>query len=69
MSLWLELKSVVVSDTDLIGFGDVMFHFVYFVVAHEKNYQVPNWWMHKERQNFWFRRAWNVRQSIWNRIK
>lgn len=68
-SAWKEMSSVMISHPyEMEVFGNLMFQFVLNVVAHEQEGFAPNWWMDKEKNYFWFKRAHNVRKSIKERI-
>jgi len=68
---WLELKALMEeedSEYAIIEFGELMFQYVLNLVAHEREAFAVDWWMDKQKSQFWFRRAFNVRKSIQERI-
>jgi hypothetical protein len=68
VELWKQLKAVIKSDNDVIGFGELMFAHVMISLAHAKEKQ-PGWWMNKKKKLKWFRKAFRVRKSIWERVQ
>lgn len=66
VSDWLELKSLMTTQDDVLNFGELMFKYIMYVLAHERE-KTPDWWLNKSRRDHWFRRAFNVRTSIYDR--
>jgi len=65
---WLELKTLISNKDDLMDFGELMFKFIFYVVSYEREHKLQeDWWMNKDKNRFWFHRAFNVRESIWER--
>jgi hypothetical protein len=69
VSAWKKLKALRCgSDDEIIAFGELMFAFVNLIISHERNGAADDWWMDKTKARFWWQRAYNVRESIFNRI-
>lgn len=67
VALWREFREMMLGDGnefELELFGELMFRFVMNVVSHEREGSVANWWMDKEKNYFWFRKAHNIRKAI-----
>ena len=62
---WLELRRLIKEQGDIFGlFGDLMFKYVSYVLAHEREGATPGWWMNPEKKQFWFKRAHRLRQRL-----
>lgn len=64
-AMWHDLVGSIETMYDSDVFGDVMFDYVFYVLAHEAEGHDPNWWFNKpEAAKKWRSRAMGVRKSI-----